>query len=425
MINFRFLQWSALAALLCIPVICGEVKAQNNFVPILQTQGVLEDGDLVIPSDQSLYDEYTFEGHKGDLINVALTSGDFDTYLILFDPNGADIAQNDNFNSDTNSVIEIRLPSDGIYRVFVNASSAEGNGFYTLAISASQNEGQGIVAGTTGVGNLSVDELRERALSRFRAGDYERAIGDYTQVIQTDGGFRCDYFMRGNAQYLLEDYEGAINDYSKSFDVENPREQVCSGVSSGDTYGHLRAEINYNMGNAKFMLGDYEGAIEAYEQALKTKRQFTEALYNKALAHTMLGNEESALSDFEEIFEVYSPTNPMYEGYYRSLKEGRDEFTGTVLSLDASAIGEEGIFPVLLEARWSGYGPPQRPASGSNYDTPSLYYSQGCRAASRGNFTLASSLLQSAKNTFDQLGRTKEANLAQSALNSHPIRCSS
>ncbi len=102
---------------------------------ILQEEGILTVGAQILPSDKSLYREYTFEGRSGQSVIIALESKDFDPYLALFGPNNRLVAQNDNENDSTkNAFLSVTLPATGRYRVIVNASDASGRGRYTLTV---------------------------------------------------------------------------------------------------------------------------------------------------------------------------------------------------------------------------------------------------------------------------------------------------
>jgi len=69
---------------------------------------------------QDKFDVYTFAGQAGDLVTIDLraTSATLDTLLFLLDPNGIEIASNDDANETTNSVIfEQLLSEDGQYTI--------------------------------------------------------------------------------------------------------------------------------------------------------------------------------------------------------------------------------------------------------------------------------------------------------------------
>ncbi|MEB3355195.1 MAG: PPC domain-containing protein [Synechococcales bacterium] len=104
---------------------------------LIDEQGTLAEGDNVLPSDGSLYDEHSFEALANQQITITLESEDFDPYLFLVGPNNELIAQNDDINQiNLNASITLTVPQTGTYRAIANAYNPNGRGDYTLIISA-------------------------------------------------------------------------------------------------------------------------------------------------------------------------------------------------------------------------------------------------------------------------------------------------
>lgn len=113
-----------------------------NYQPDLASAVRIASGQSVpgsiTPDDK--FDLYIFEGRAGDLITIDLraTSDTLDTLLFLIDPNGVEIASNDDSNETTNSLItDLLLSQDGDYIVIATHYGA-------------------IYGGTTGGYNLSL-----------------------------------------------------------------------------------------------------------------------------------------------------------------------------------------------------------------------------------------------------------------------------
>lgn len=107
----------------------------SNEEILLETEGALEDNDLVLPQDGSFYDEHTFEGRAGQPVAIDLESSDFDTFLILFDPQGQVVGQHDDISQDNlNSTLNVTLPADGTYTVVANGFDSNSKGQYRLTI---------------------------------------------------------------------------------------------------------------------------------------------------------------------------------------------------------------------------------------------------------------------------------------------------
>ncbi|MGG6292916.1 PPC domain-containing protein [Leptolyngbya sp. AN02str] len=101
---------------------------------LLQRQGVLEPGDSILESDGSLYDTYFLNGRAGQQIMISLESDEFDTYLAILTPDGAVLAENDDAD-DTNSFLEVTLPSSGEYQLIINGYDSNSQGWYTVTVS--------------------------------------------------------------------------------------------------------------------------------------------------------------------------------------------------------------------------------------------------------------------------------------------------
>lgn len=114
------------------------VPAPGSAKVILEKQGELTPAkSSVLPSDSSLYDEYTFEGTTGQTVVVSLESGEFDTYLAVFNSKGELLAENDDATEqNSNSELTVTLSASGSYKVIVNAfdSPPKGKGKYSLIV---------------------------------------------------------------------------------------------------------------------------------------------------------------------------------------------------------------------------------------------------------------------------------------------------
>lgn len=136
----------------------------------------------------------------------------------------------------------------------------------------------------------SLDDYQKRGDERLKSKDYQGAISDYSTVIQrcvaekaekgkgiTDDGLFCysfsskAYLNRGFARLNLEDYQGAISDYSKII-------QICSCVEGAGIcdnelmcYQDLVPIENayFIRGKAKFKLDDKGGACADLRIACK------------------------------------------------------------------------------------------------------------------------------------------------------------
>ncbi len=128
----RVLQLGVISAAISLAV--GVSVSAANAQALLEVQGTLSPGDAVF-EDGSFYDQYSFSGDSGQQITISLVSQDFDSYLILLDPEGRRISENDDISrSNRNSQLVIVLPSTGTYTVVANSYEAGKNGEYEIKI---------------------------------------------------------------------------------------------------------------------------------------------------------------------------------------------------------------------------------------------------------------------------------------------------
>lgn len=115
------------------PLLGGGTQAQR-LTPNSPIEGILSDESGVLPSDNSYFDAYTFEGKAGQQIVIEMTSSEIDAYLILLSPDGQDVAQDDDGGGGSNARLITALPADGTYTILANSYQAGETGRYNLRL---------------------------------------------------------------------------------------------------------------------------------------------------------------------------------------------------------------------------------------------------------------------------------------------------
>jgi len=118
----------------------GGLSQVANAETLLSTEGTLEQGDQVLPSDNSLYDEYTIEGTSGQTIVVTMSSDEFVPYLAVLDPenpNAFVLGEGGDAEMQTYE-LTITLPRDGSFLVIANGFDNTQMGDYTLEVVAEE-----------------------------------------------------------------------------------------------------------------------------------------------------------------------------------------------------------------------------------------------------------------------------------------------
>jgi hypothetical protein len=118
-----------------VPVQAQEYPLLLDGSPIYQH---LDTTDNYLTEDNSYIDIYRFEGQAGQRVVIDMSSQEIDSYLILFDPEGNVLAQDDDSGGGVNARLDIVLPADGVYTVYANSLRSQEIGAYTIQATSPQ-----------------------------------------------------------------------------------------------------------------------------------------------------------------------------------------------------------------------------------------------------------------------------------------------
>ena len=133
---------------------------------------------------------------------------------------------------------------------------------------------------------LSAGALQRRANRYYQSGEYEKAIDDYDQSIQAEPSDGLTYLLRANVLAALERYAEAIDDYDRADGHPVILQRGLQDV------------VFYNRGNSKAELGDLQGAIGDYTEAIRVDPTTPQFYYNRGNAYLDLYRFQEALNDF-------------------------------------------------------------------------------------------------------------------------------
>ena len=268
--------------------------------PILEVEGVLEAGDLVL-GDDSLYDEYVFQGRAGETVSITLESLEFDTYLLLWGEKGERIAANNNISSDIiadtqNSWISQTLPADGEYRIIVNTHRQWGQGAYRLVVISGERFP---MLSDIALEQAEANRFLECGIEQFRVSQFREALTSWQAalIIYQEIGDRIGKGRAlgnlGNVYNTLGQYQQAIELYGQQLVIVR---ETSDRVREGNALG--------NLGIAYYNLGQYLQAIELYEQQLAIAREVDDrAGEGSALGN--LGNAYNSLGQYQQAIDLY------------------------------------------------------------------------------------------------------------------------
>ena len=139
------------------------------------------------------------------------------------------------------------------------------------------------------VPNLTPDGHTRRANRFYQQGQYEEAIVQYSQAIELASGVPLPYFLRGNAFVASERNVEALKDYNEAIN------QI------GAFHPSIQSAIYYNRGNSRMELGDCDGAVQDYTEAIKIDADSPYYYYNRGNAYLDLSRYSDALDDYNRV----------------------------------------------------------------------------------------------------------------------------
>ncbi len=122
---------------------------------------------------------------------------------------------------------------------------------------------------------------KERGYAREKMGDKQGAIRDYSKAIKLNPNDVEIYKRRAIVKEEIRSYRGARNDLN------------CAIVTAC-----------FNLGNARYAMGDYQGAIEEYTQAIKVNPNYAIAYHNRGKARYEMGDYQGAIDDYSQAIKL-------------------------------------------------------------------------------------------------------------------------
>src|SRR5687768_11988375 len=123
-----------LLPLLAALAVTTPVSAQSRITPGQNVSSRIDSGDPIY-RDGTPYEAYRFTARAGATYTITMRSGDFDSYLILFegtDLSGTSTATNDDGGGGLNAQITHTTTRGGTWTILANTISASARGSFTL-----------------------------------------------------------------------------------------------------------------------------------------------------------------------------------------------------------------------------------------------------------------------------------------------------
>lgn len=140
--------------------------------------------------------------------------------------------------------------------------------------------------------------------------EYDKAIVDYTKVIDVNPNSELAYYNRGIAWIAKKEYDNAITDYDKVIEL-NPNDYAIAYLN--------RASI-------RRVRKDYKTAIDDFNKAIELDPKYADAYYNRGLAKKENNIDlKGSKDDFEQYLNLTADENYIWSKYAKYYIEDLDE----------------------------------------------------------------------------------------------------
>jgi len=194
-------------------------------------------------------------------------------------------------------------------------------------------------SGCTGSGyNRYADDFYNQGLAWYQKGEYDRAISDFTKVLEMAPEGMDNYvvyYNRGLAYYKLRDYDLAIKDFDTGLQLvagRTPMGKYIPQIYDSSMEVPARTpKLEYGVfnlyqarGDAWFYKKGYTEAIQDYDSALKYGEQRKElpTIYNSlAWSKFQTGAYKEAINNFSIALDIRPRSSKDYYGRARAWAE--------------------------------------------------------------------------------------------------------
>ncbi len=141
-------------------------------------------------------------------------------------------------------------------------------------------------------GLMSTADILCSAKAKYRIGDYQEAIVEYTLAIQFSPNIAVAYSCRGDAYVKIGEVEKAMADYNRSTQLDS------------------KAIVNYyRRGNIYYSAKNYSQALVEYNQTIELKPDFALAYIGRGHAIRELYGDSEGLNDWKIAANLFQEQN--------------------------------------------------------------------------------------------------------------------
>jgi tetratricopeptide (TPR) repeat protein len=173
-------------------------------------------------------------------------------------------------------------------------------------------------------------EIFDRATTSYQAGDFKKAVFDYSLFILLNPTFGQAYYLRARSYTQLQQYDKALADLMQALKYPSSGPQFTAQIYSRLAELHLQqndltaamTDLNQGIAVAPDVPDTYytraqlyaaqnqnADALADYNKAIALDPKFTEAYLNRGFINQAGGKVEDALADYSKVVEL-APNNP-------------------------------------------------------------------------------------------------------------------
>lgn len=141
--------------------------------------------------------------------------------------------------------------------------------------------------------------LFQRGVAYSQIQNFEGAIEDFTQCLQTDSTLALAYWQRSVCQYKKNAFDASLGK-----DVRVKTASVLSDLNTALRYNQQSQYLYYNRGNVYAERKDYQLAIDDYTTAIGLDPNLAEAYYNRGLARIFSSDTKGGIADLSKAGEL-------------------------------------------------------------------------------------------------------------------------
>lgn len=141
--------------------------------------------------------------------------------------------------------------------------------------------------------------IRRANLRIKKMNDYQGAIYDFTNALKQKQDAYI-YFQRAKCYIKIKNYPEVLNDLNSAIELNN----------TFDSLYYYRGEVNNHI------LHNFDKAIEDYKATINLNKNFTDAIFGKAISFQSIKKYKESIADFNTLIAMYPKEGSYY--YYRA-----------------------------------------------------------------------------------------------------------